>query len=256
MIFLKVAVTIFVVTGLSIVAERVSPRAAGILAGYPAGSAIALFFIGVELGPAFAGASALYNVLGLTAMLVFLYVYFRVSNTARAFTILAASMAAVLIFLAGISLLNSLHLPGWSGLLITGAAIPISQRMFRRIQNSQITRRVHLGPRVLLFRATLSALIILTVTGAAHLVEPGLAGLFTAFPATIFPLILIVHSTYGTQQAHTIIKNVPTGLWALVFYSITVSFVYPAFGVYWGTLLSFGVATVYLMALTIFFRRN
>ena len=46
----KIATAIIAVVGLSLVAERVSPRVAGILSGYPLGTAIALFFIGIELG--------------------------------------------------------------------------------------------------------------------------------------------------------------------------------------------------------------
>ena len=43
----KIAVTIGLVLALSLVAERVSPRAAGLLSGYPLGAAIALFLIGL-----------------------------------------------------------------------------------------------------------------------------------------------------------------------------------------------------------------
>lgn len=256
MILLKVFVTMVVVTSLSLVAERVSPRAAGILAGYPAGSAISLFFIGLELGDGFAGTSALYNVLGLTALLCFLFIYYQVSLRVCQFTILAASAAATAGFLAVVSGLNGLHLPVWGGLLVTTAAIPLAQRLLQAVPNTQIASRVRLGPRVLLFRAALSAAIILTVTGIAHLVGPNLAGLFSAFPATVFPLLLIIHTTYGTRQAHTIIKNVPTGLWSLVLYSLTVSFVYPRFGIYWGTLIAFGVATVYLLGLAAIHRQK
>ncbi len=39
----KIATAIIAVVGLSLVAERVSPRVAGILSGYPLGTAIALF---------------------------------------------------------------------------------------------------------------------------------------------------------------------------------------------------------------------
>lgn len=252
MILAKVLVTIAIVTGLSVIAERVSPRAAGILAGYPAGSAISLFFIGMELGADFAGASAMYNILGLTALLSFLFLYYQASLRICRFPVLAASLIALGGFLAVVSGLNALQLPAWGGLLVSTAAIPLFQRLYRVIPNAQIASRVRLSPRVLLFRATLSAAIILTVTGAAHLVGPNLAGLLSAFPATVFPLLLIIHTTYGARQAHTIIKNVPTGLWSLVFYSLTVSFTYPRYGIYWGTIISFGVATIYLFTLPLF----
>ena len=49
-LFIKLIVSIALVLTLSAVAEHVSPRAAGLLAGYPAGAAITLFFIGLDLG--------------------------------------------------------------------------------------------------------------------------------------------------------------------------------------------------------------
>ncbi len=254
MIFIKILVTILVVTLLSIVAERAGPRVAGILAGYPAGSAISLFFIGLEISPVFAGQSALFNVAGLTAMLFFLWVYYLVSERFAARdhpgqSLVVTSAVAIVTFLGAAAVLQALHLPPWLGVLVTFIAIPTFHLLFRRISNTKITQRVHLGPRVLLFRASISALVIVLVTGVAHLVSADWAGLFSAFPATVFPLVLIVHHTYGSRQAHTVIKNVPLGLWSLVFYSLTVSYAYPRFGIYLGTLLSFGIATLYLLAL-------
>lgn len=256
MILLKVIVTVVVVTGLSVVAERVSPRVAGILAGYPAGSAISLFFIGVELGADFAGASAFYNILGVTSLLSFLFIYYQVSRRLRRFQVLMASVFASAGFLVITGGLNALHLPPWGGLLVTVIAIPLFQRLYQSIPNAQITTRVRLGLRVLLFRAALSATIILTVTGVAHLVGPDLAGLFSAFPATVFPLLLIIHTGYGPRQAHTIIKNFPTGLWSLLLYSLTVSLTYPRLGIVWGTVLSFAVATAYLFGLAVVQKRR
>lgn len=250
MILIKIFSTIIIVTGLSIIAERISPRAAGILSGYPAGSAIALFFIGLEQGAGFAGRSAPYNVSGITATLVLLLIYYLVSARVRRFTILAASAAGIGGFFAAIGLLNALRLPPWAGAVLTAAAIPGFHHLFREIPDAQITRRVQLDLPVLLFRAALSALIILLVTGAAHLAGPNLTGLFSAFPATAYPLLLIVHLTYGTRQAHTVVKNMPQGLGSLVVYSLTVWLTYPTIGLYWGTLLSFGAATVYLFGLT------
>ena len=73
------------------------------------------------------------------------------------------------------------------------------------------------------------------------------AGLFAAFPVTLFPLILIIHSTYGKEPVHTFIKHLPRGLWSLLIYLTGVIFIYPALGVYWGTLVSLGLATIYLV---------
>ena len=56
---LKLIVAVAVVIGLSLVAEHSSPRIAGILSGYPTGSAVSLFFFGLEINPEFAANSAL-----------------------------------------------------------------------------------------------------------------------------------------------------------------------------------------------------
>ena len=52
----KIALSIGMVVGLSLIAERSGPRVAGILAGYPLGIALALFFIGYETQSGTAGA--------------------------------------------------------------------------------------------------------------------------------------------------------------------------------------------------------
>lgn len=253
MILLKILVTILVVTLLSVVAERGGPRLAGILAGYPAGSAISLFFFGLEIGPGFAGQSALYNIAGMPALLIFLLAYYqataRIAPQRRWTAIAAGLAAAAACFLAAAGLLRFINLPPWAGIGLTALVIPLFHRIFQRIGNATIASRVQLGPRVLLFRAAIAALVIVLVTGIAEMVGPQWAGLLSAFPATITPLMIIVHRTYGVQQAHTVIKNVPLGLWSLVLYSLSVSFTYPTLGLAWGTLASFGVATLYLLAL-------
>jgi hypothetical protein len=250
MILLKVALTITMVTVLSIVAERVSPRVAGILSGYPLGSAIALFFIGLEQGARFAGTSAVYNIAGLAAQVSAYALYYLVSRQMKKGSLLAAPLVTIAGFLVVDGLLHALPLPGWACALVGAAGILTFGFLFRAIPNTHITKKIHLGPGVLLFRAGMAALTILVITGAASLVPPSWAGLFSAFPVASFPLILIIHATYSPDQAHSIIKNIPTGLWALVFYSLTISFAYPRLGIYWGTLAGFGVATLYLLGLS------
>lgn len=264
MILTKVVLTITIVTILSIVAERVSPRVAGILSGYPLGSAIALFFIGFEQGATFAATSAVYNIAGLAALLSLFFVYYLVSARMKGLgnlpgrlpSILAASSAALAAFFAADVLLYALPLPGWACALAGAGGILLYARIFRAIPNAAIRQRIHLGPGIILFRAGLAALTILVITGAANLVPPSWAGLFSAFPITAFPLVLIIHSTYGPEQAHSIIKNIPTGLWALVLYLLAIAFAYPRLGIYWGTLAGFAVATAYLLGLAATNRRN
>jgi hypothetical protein len=56
----------------------------------------------------------------------------------------------------------------------------------------------------------------------------------------------LLHREYGPGTARTILGNFPYGLWSVIAYALTVSLLYPIYGVIWGTLLSFAVATAVL----------
>jgi len=75
----KICITMLAVLGLSFVAEKISARLAGLLSGYPIGTAIILHFYGLEYGAQFAADAAIFNLCGLLASLCFAYTYYRVS---------------------------------------------------------------------------------------------------------------------------------------------------------------------------------
>ncbi|MFH1985590.1 MAG: hypothetical protein ABIL58_27455 [Pseudomonadota bacterium] len=250
-VLLKIGVTLAMVVALSVVAEHVSPRVAGVLSGYPLGSAIALFFIGLEIGPGFAADSAVYTTAGLVGTLCFVYVYYRTAVRCRRWEIAAASAAATGGYAAAIGLLQTVHLTKPMAVVLPVVATVAFAVLFRRIPDSRIDRPVRLTFRVLVLRAALATLILLAVTGAAHWVGPRWAGLFSAFPTTLFPLILIIHVSYGRNHVYTIVKNFPRGLGALICYTLVVSLAYPALGLYVGTAAAFAAATGYLVSFAV-----
>jgi len=254
-ILIKMGVTIAVVLALSSIAERAGPRVAGLLSGYPLGAAIALFFIGIEIGPDFAAESAVYTLVGLVGTQMFVYVYFRVSTALKHGVIPISSLAALSGYLFTAWILQSISFSRWGAVGVPVMAIFIFTYLFRKIQNVSIARRIRYDFKVLFLRAGLAGLIILAVTGAAQAVGPAWAGLFSAFPTTLFPLVLIIHITYGTPEVHTLIKNFPLGVGSLVVYCLSVSVFYLSFGVYWGTFLSLIAATLYLLGCGSIIRR-
>lgn len=246
--FIKLIVAIAVVIGLSLLAEHVSPRVAGILSAYPTGSAISLFFFGLEISPEFAAKSAVYNMIGLTASLAFVYFYYKASKYFRNFNIFLSSLVAIIGYFAIIWMLHFVELNKFVAIFIPIIASFLFIHLFREIKNVKIKKKVKLNHKVLFLRALFAASIILLITSIPHLVGSTWAGLFSAFPTTLFPLMLIVHYTYDTKHVHTIIKNVPVGMFSLILYSLVISIVYPIYGIYWGTIISFIVATIYLIA--------
>ena len=235
---LKLLITVLTVLLLSIIAEKVSPKVAGIISGYPTGTAISLFFFGFEISSEFASQSAVHNMLGQTAALVFLYLYYKSSVLFTKRTVVYSSVVSVLGYLMSIYLLNLLKIDIIGAFLITLSAIVISTYLFKEIKDVVLQKIVKLNTTTLILRGLIASSIILFITEIAKFVGTEWAGLFSAFPTTVFPLILIIHLTYGKEQVHSIIKNNPRGNIALVFYSLSVAIFYPVYGIYAGTFVA------------------
>jgi uncharacterized membrane protein (GlpM family) len=251
MIISKITVSVLFVVGLSLITEHVSPKVAGILSGYPLGAAIALFFIGVENGKDFAAQGSVYTLGGLSASLVFVYFYYRVSAMISRQQVLISALASTGAFLVAAKILSQFDLNLVKGFAITTGFVMFFLFQFRKIPNVLVRNKVRFTPFVLIARALAAASLILLVTGLAKTVGPNWSGILSAFPITLFPLLVLIHFTYGKEQVHTIIKNFPLGLGALMVYVVSVHFLYPPLGVGVGTVLSFVAATLYLVGFSV-----
>ncbi len=256
LILAKLAVSIGVVLGLSMLAERAGPRVAGVLAGYPLGTAILLYFIGIEQGIDFASKSAVYAFPGLIATLSFLYAYFLASRRCTQLPvlpqILLCSLCAFAAFLGVSWLFQLTEMSLTQAAIILLVAMFVALVLFRKIENESILNRVRLTKSVVLLRAALASLIVLIISGLAAWIGPRWSGLLSGFPVTLYPIMLILHFTYGTGPVHTLIRNFPRGMGALWVYILTVSLGYPVLGLELGTLAAFGIATVYLVSYSTF----
>ncbi len=237
------------VVGLAFIAERISTRAAGLLAGFPLGTAIALFFIGVERSPEFAAKSASYTLLGFSAAQLLAASYYLVSHYFPAIRMMAALCSIILFLLVG-SLLNGFSVTLPTALAWSLASTLMFHGLLKHIPERQIDRAPKNGFSVLLFRAALSTGLLLLITAVASWSGPQWAGVLAAFPITFFPLLLIIHFKYGNGPAHTLIKHYPAGMGALISYTTSLALTYPDWGLMLGTLFSLGMAMVYLWLLS------
>ncbi len=245
-LFSKVVVSMAMVLGLAWVAERLSPRVAGILSGYPLGVAVALFFVGVENGADFAAASAVYTVAGFSASLALVAAYRAVALRVTTCQAVLAPLLSVFFFLLVAAALSRIPLGLLGGTALTLASMLLCLWHFRGVENALIGRRVQLSALALFLRAATVAATVLLITGSARLVGEEWTGVLSAFPITLFPFLVILHWTYGWPQVQTVIKNFPLGMGALLTYALAVALSYPRIGVLAGTALSFVVASAYL----------
>ncbi len=263
LILLKLAVTIFIVIGLALIAERASPRLAGLAAGYPLGVAIVLFFLGMEQGTDFAATSAVYAIAGLGASFGFVYAYFLATRSRREIApgstsegerrsgLIRGPLAAMAAFFILSFLINRIGMTRALAVVLTVSAALLVMLGLRSIADTVRIVPARLSLMALAVRAALAAVTVLAITGLAAMLGPDWSGLLAGFPITLFPFLLIVHFQYGHPPVHAIIRNFPFGAGAIIIYALTVSFTYPALGIAAGTIAAFAAATVYLVALLI-----
>ena len=244
--FIKFFICLIFVLFLSIVSERVNPRIAGFLSGLPTGTALTLFFFGLENGTDFASKSAIFNLAGMVAMQALLYTYYKVSDSIKKRIVLWSTISSIIVYGIIIYFLKLVRFDEFTAIIIPALSIPLFIYLFRNIQDTKIRKGINLTYKVLLFRALIAGIIITAVTSIASFVGPQWAGLFSAFPTTLFPLILIMHLTYDKKYVHTIIKNVPYGQLSIVLYTLSVFYFYPRTGIYWGTLISYAFVGLYI----------
>lgn len=254
----KILVTFLTVVLLARVAERLSPRHAGLLAGFPLGTAIALYFFGWEQGPEFAASSAVFTLSGLTSAICFAFGYRQVVQRHGSILWLPlAVLSGFACFFASSLILQFLPANRWLSLAVVVTAILLFRRLFKNIEESQINRSAPPANRLaaflssktntLLFRANIATASILLITGLAEFLGPERAGLLAAFPVSFFPLLLILHISYGAAVVSTTIKHYPDGIGALVVYALAVSYLYPLLGLHWGTAASLLCSVGYLL---------
>ncbi len=247
----KIALAVGMVVLLSLIAERSGPRLAGVLAGYPLGVALALFFIGYEIGPGFAARSAVFTQAGLISNLCLTAGYLLGQKLLPRQGVLAASVCGIAAFVLAGSLLQ--WVPGILPLQLslTALAITLFSFVYRTLPEHSVQRR----PMTLattLVRGLIAAAIIVLVTALAHVLPERWSGLLAGFPFTMYPLLLLMHISYGPQMVVTIIKHYPVGLGSLMVYALVVALSYVPLGIYLGTALGFLVATIYLAAFVSF----
>src|SRR6056297_76262 len=172
----KLLVSIGVVLGLSVIAERVSTRVAGLLAGYPLGTAIALFFIGLEISPAFATQSAVHTLAGFTATLALGGGYLLCARRDGLPGVLAGTAGGLAAWLAVSLLLTQVEFTRLTGTLTTLAAILLFIRLYRRVPETATGARGGFSWAALVLRAALAAGIIFLITGLARVMPAAWAG--------------------------------------------------------------------------------
>jgi hypothetical protein len=248
---LKAVISISIVVALSLIAERAGPRVAGLLTGLPLGAGMVVIFTGAEQGADFAARSAHHMIPSFVTTLVFVYLYAAVAarqGIGGIKGVIWPSIAANAGYACAAWGVSLVHLPLWASVPLIALCLIGASRLMAYLPNTPIMARVRFGWRVMAFRAGMATAAILLITGIAGNIGEQWTGILTAFPITLFPLILVIHITYTGNEISAVLKHVPMGLGGVVSFCITAKFSLPAMGLGWGTTVAYVVAAVYLFS--------
>lgn len=247
LMLIKIGVTITIVLALSIIAERVSPRWAGLLGGYPLGSALVMIFIGYQEGTSFAALSAIHTIAGLTANLGVFAAYGLVLMLRPKSSYLFAGLCSLITFFSISIPLSQIDFDLMGSVAFIIIVIALCLFSFKRFPDKLITTAVRLSFWVTFIRAAMACFVVLAITGLAEQLGPEMAGVLAGFPSTVFPMIIIIHFTYGPAPVLTIIKHFPSGLGAMLTFAIIYALYLENLGLLLGTFAAFAAATLYLL---------
>ncbi len=250
---LKALCSISIVVTMSLIAERAGPRTAGLLTGLPLGAGMVIIFTGAEQGAGFAARSAHHMVPGFVTTLVFVYVYAAVAakeGIGGVRGVLMPSLCANTAYAASAWLISLTQIPLLYSVPLILVCLVVTSKLMAYLPNTPIMARVRFGWRVMAFRAGMATTAILLITGVAGNVGEQWTGILTAFPITLFPLILVIHITYTGNEIAAVLKHVPMGLGGVISFCVTAAYSLPAMGMLWGTLLAYVAAAVYLLGVS------
>ncbi|MGA1931106.1 hypothetical protein ACH5BF_00075 [Arcobacter sp. YIC-464] len=250
LLIIKSISVVVLVLSLSLIAEKLSPKISGILSGLPVGSSITLLFFAIENGVDYVTNVALYNIHGLFAALAFCIGYYFSTFYKGKLEITISILISFVsyLFIAYIISFIPPHIVLTP--LIVIVLMLISSVYFAKKENHAIEKKGKISLSDLLFRSMLTIGIFLIVSSLPKYVDPNLAGIFSAFPTILLPLLLIIHFRHSNLQARTIIKNTPFGLSSVVIYSLVVFHTYELYGIFIGTLLALVCSVLYVLIQT------
>jgi hypothetical protein len=257
LLLIKIIVSIGVVIGLSLLAERVSTRFAGVLLGYPIATGIIMFFIGIEQGTEFAAQTSIWAISGLAAEIIFFIFYYFGVKYLKKFAIIGAMLLATAGFFISALILRNLPLTSrFISSILVMVVIIIAVLIFKSIKVKQISNPIKFSHKVLFIRAMFATGMILFITSFAKILGPIWSGILTSFPINAPVVLILIQYHYTREDVMTLIRGKPIGTVSLLIFLLSVSYFFPLYGVYLGILFSYILATVYLLIYEFFIKNK
>ena len=228
------------VTLITIVAEKRGSVLGGILGGLPSTSAFSFFFIGInQSSNAAVEATTIFPLaFGITSAYLFFYAFFAKKGFARGIVL------SLLIWFAVSGLIVASNISDFGFSLAAGLVVSVLTYYFfnkLKLQNLQGKEKLYKIHEVILRGVGAGSLVLLSVL-LSQIGGPVIGGIAAAFPAVFTSTLIILHKSRGTEFSRSMTKPlVLSGIFTIIPFSVAVRFLYPVFGVWVGTFLSYGL---------------
>jgi hypothetical protein len=235
LLLVKLTLAPLLVVGSSLAGRRWGHQVAGLLVALPLVAGPILLITDLERGAPFASRAASASLLGLVALASFVVVFARVSARHGWVAAVAAGWLAFLAVALGFS---TVRLPAGVGLALAVGAFALAPSLMPPESPLQATRDAALPVWDLPARAIATAILVLSLTGAAAGLGPTLTGVLTPFPVSNTVLAAFVLVLEGPQHANAFLRGFLRGAFGFAAFCFLVAvLVRPA-----GTVVAFASA--------------
>jgi hypothetical protein len=242
-----------VVIIITLVAERYGTKVGGIIGTLPTNLAVAMVFIGINRGAAFAADAAVVVPAEMGINILFLAVFSVVAYRSLPFA-LTVSLGVWAVLSAGLYLGAIENV--WLSLAIY-LALMIPSFLFLELWKKVPSRspiKVHYTWQKILFRGLLAGAVIAIAVLLSN-VGAAISGIFSVFPAIFTSTMTIFVYEHGARFAGAMAKSMMLGSLTTVGFSVAVHLLYPELDIGWGTLAAYAFSFVVVLAVSWLSRR-
>ncbi len=235
LLLVKLSLAPLLVVGSSLAGRRWGPALSGLLVALPLVAGPILLITDLERGPRFAAHAASASLLGLVALASFVVVFAWASRP-RGWALAVAS--GWIAFLAVALGLSAIVVPAVIGAALATGAFALAPSLMPPDPHFEGEPVGALPRWDLPARAIATALLVLTLTGAAAGLGPTLTGVLTPFPISTSVLAAFVLVQEGPLHANALLRGFLRGAFGFVAFCFLVAvLLVPA-----GTFVAFTVA--------------
>ncbi len=233
------------ISALSLIAERVSDKIAGIIVMLPSTIILGFFFVAwTSSSKALVSAiPSTFTPLGVSILIAPVYIYIAIfiskyvkSKLGQIAISMIISSIFWLIFAVPFAVFRFSNI--YIGLLGYAILAAVSYALLNIRKDNIILPKIHYGRIQIITRAVFVGIMISFVVVAGKLLNPFWGGVFTMFPAATFSYLVIFHYYYEPKNLFHFMKKAPLGSLTLIAYDFSAMFFFPVVGFIAGTLIS------------------